>query len=233
MTDKKSAPMEFWICRNPIDPVCTDAHVYDNKPIWFDDIKDYHVIEKSYAYQLKADFDSLVNWKKQMEMVTEPIFSFEHPEMKLGESKVATIINFVRERDSLKQEYELHKLECKPLFSSRVVIPELKAKIKELEIDHNSWQNCQQKLKDANERIVEFESIKKAHVEYCDKIEKEKAESERELFECQEFLNNEGIESLRADLDLALKYLAEGKAKFTPNTTNSMVDHLLDKYGKL
>ena len=36
--------------------------------------------------------------------------------------------------------------------------------------------------------------------------------------------------SLRADLELAIKYLREGKAKFAPGTTNSFVDDLLAKY---
>lgn len=35
---------------------------------------------------------------------------------------------------------------------------------------------------------------------------------------------------MKNDLTKALKYLAEGKQKFTPNTTNSFVDDLLKKY---
>lgn len=43
----------------------------------------------------------------------------------------------------------------------------------------------------------------------------------------------EQYEEVRADLDLALKYLREGKARFTPNTTNSFVDDLLAKYPRV
>ena len=32
------------------------------------------------------------------------------------------------------------------------------------------------------------------------------------------------------DLDDAVQYLKQGKAKFTPNTTNSDVDYFLEKY---
>jgi len=35
---------------------------------------------------------------------------------------------------------------------------------------------------------------------------------------------------MKSDLTKALKYLAEGKQRFTPNTTNSLVDDLLKKY---
>lgn len=38
---------------------------------------------------------------------------------------------------------------------------------------------------------------------------------------------------LREDLDKALQYLREGKAKFRPHTTNSLVDDLLEKYPRV
>lgn len=38
------------------------------------------------------------------------------------------------------------------------------------------------------------------------------------------------ITHLRADLMLAIKYLKEAKAKHAPNTTNSFVDDLINKY---
>ena len=41
------------------------------------------------------------------------------------------------------------------------------------------------------------------------------------------------ISDLRADLDLALQCLREGKARFAPTTTNSFVDGLLARYPKV
>ena len=35
MSTTPKLAQEFWLCKNPIDTVCTDMHVYDNKPIWF------------------------------------------------------------------------------------------------------------------------------------------------------------------------------------------------------
>jgi hypothetical protein len=40
------------------------------------------------------------------------------------------------------------------------------------------------------------------------------------------------IEELKEDLEKAIKYLREGKAKFAPHTSNSFVDDLLVKYSK-
>lgn len=41
-------------------------------------------------------------------------------------------------------------------------------------------------------------------------------------------LRNENIE-LKDKLKTAIKYLKEGKAKFTPNTTNSDVDYFIER----
>jgi hypothetical protein len=38
------------------------------------------------------------------------------------------------------------------------------------------------------------------------------------------------IEKLRADLQIAVQYLKEGKIKFAPNTTNSFVDDFIAKH---
>lgn len=47
-------PKEFWISNNnPLD-ICSDAHVYDNKPVWFDKDVDTHVIEKA-AFDKQVD----------------------------------------------------------------------------------------------------------------------------------------------------------------------------------
>jgi hypothetical protein len=51
------------------------------------------------------------------------------------------------------------------LFNANKEIKELKAKIKILEIDANSFKNLQEKLAEANARIVEFERIKEGHLE--------------------------------------------------------------------
>jgi len=47
---------------------------------------------------------------------------------------------------------------------------------------------------------------------------------------CQDALkHNPVVLWLVEDLTVAIKYLKEGKARFTPNTTNSFVDELIDR----
>lgn len=50
-------------------------------------------------------------------------------------------------------------------------------KIRKLEIIHSinamAFENLQRKLKEANERIVEFDTIKKGHLEYQDQLKHE------------------------------------------------------------
>ena len=49
--------------------------------------------------RLKEEIDKLKMWKKEALIVFQPIFDFENPEMKLGESKVEFIIKLAKERD--------------------------------------------------------------------------------------------------------------------------------------
>jgi DNA-binding sugar fermentation-stimulating protein len=42
-------------------------------------------------------------WIKQAEEILEKVVSFEHPEMKLGESKIDTLIKMAAERDAYKE----------------------------------------------------------------------------------------------------------------------------------
>lgn len=48
--------------------------------------------------------EELKNWKREMHAVTLPIFRFQHPEMKLGESRITFILSLAKERDALKKE---------------------------------------------------------------------------------------------------------------------------------
>lgn len=63
-------------------------------------------IERSKREALEVELKNAHEWKTQILAVTKPVFDFDHPEMKLGESKVATIIKFAKERDELKAELE-------------------------------------------------------------------------------------------------------------------------------
>lgn len=49
-----------------------------------------------------------------------------------------------------------------------------------LKIDNNSWQNCQRKLNEANERIVEFESIKSGHLKIQEEMQKQLEAAKKE-----------------------------------------------------
>lgn len=44
------------------------------------------------------------------------------------------------------------------------------------------------------------------------------------------FVESKYFVQVKADLDKAIQYLREGKAKYAPGTTNSFVDDLLAKY---
>ena len=46
--------------------------------------------------------DELARWKKEALATFEPILRFEHPELKLGESRVAFLLLLSKERDQLK-----------------------------------------------------------------------------------------------------------------------------------
>lgn len=50
-------------------------------------------------------------------------------------------------------------------------------------------------------------------------------------YACECFLNN--FYEMKEDLRKSIQYLKEGKLKFTPSTTNSLVDDLIKKYEKV
>ena len=52
--------------------------------------------------RVKAERDELLRWKNEALMVYRPILDFQHPEMRLGESKVTTVMKFAKERDALR-----------------------------------------------------------------------------------------------------------------------------------
>lgn len=63
--------------------------------------------------------------------------------------------------------------------------------------------------------------------------ELDKAKAQRDEADKDQLFHKKKNQQLTEDLKTAVKYLREGKAKFTPNTDNSFVDDFLTKYKDL
>jgi len=61
----------------------------------------HEVLAKHYEDLIK-ERDQLRQWKTEALMVFGKIFTFDHPELKLGESRVECVLRLARERDALK-----------------------------------------------------------------------------------------------------------------------------------
>lgn len=83
--------------------------------------RDVDIMQRAYdkIVELEAERDELARWKSEAIDLYKPITEFEHPELKLCDSRVETIMRLVAERDQflgvMEETYEL-ALEAKQQF---------------------------------------------------------------------------------------------------------------------
>lgn len=158
---------------------------------------------------LTKQVDSLLDWKTQMEMVTEPIFEFKHDEMKLGESKVRTVLRFAYERDSLK--HELEKLQNTLKIDKEtwdacdkakdIIIEEWKSENEKLREDAKGLFEHTLKIgediKDQNSKLIEIVKLRDHEITHLNERIK-RFEELNEMDACE--VNRRDVNALKAKL---------------------------------